>query len=343
MNVLARGRVVTSGEWTEIATPDIYFTKEYHATSALADPDFSRSVLLEWTDDAGCVYLPLMLRKIRGEEYFDATSAYGYGGPWYTGQPDLLAFRVFFDDWARDNDVVASFLRFHPLLNNAQSFLETFPIKHIGQTAVWNLDGADDLVQGMAKNHRKSWRRAVRAGVEARVTENPHDVDGFRNLYELSMGRLSADSSYWLSGQYWASLRDRLGKNSLLVEAIYQERVVAAVWCLVSEDYLHFHLSGTTDEGRELGGAFISRVAAAQWARDSGKSQAHFGGGVGGAGSSLLDWKRRFDESAELLDFSVANVIHDKEAFATLAKGYPQSGYFPPWRDPELETEGGSH
>lgn len=342
MYVLSNGRVVTPGEWAEISTPDVYFTEEYHATSALADPDFSRSVLLEWTDDAGRVSLPLMLRAIEGQDYFDATSAYGYGGPWVEGQPDLPSFRIFFDDWARDNHVVSSFLRFHPLLNNVENFSEILPVKLIGQTAVWNLDQSDGLVEGMSKNHRKSWRRAVRAGLEARITRNPDNVDGFRSLYELSMGRLSADQSYWLSEQYWASLRDRLGKNSLLVEAVYQERVVAAVWCLFSDDYLHFHLSGTTDEGRRLGGAFICRVAAAEWAREAGKSQAHFGGGVGGAGSSLLDWKRRFDESASLLDFSVANVIHDEEAFDRLAEGYPQEGYFPPWRNPRGKSGGTS-
>lgn len=339
MNVLGHGSVVAPGEWAEISTPDVYFTKDYHATSALADPDFTRSVLLEWTDEGGSCYLPLMLRAIKGQNYFDATSAYGYGGPWFEGQPDLLSFRAFFDDWARDNHVVSSFLRFHPLLNNAERFLEILPVKQIGQTAVWNLDGSDGLVEGMAKNHRKSWRRAVRAGLEARVTKNPDDVDGFRSLYELSMGRLSADRSYWLSDKYWTSLRDTLGKDSLLVEAVYQDRVVAAVWCLVSDDYLHFHLSGTTDAGRRLGGAFICRVAAAQWAQEAGKSQAHFGGGVGGTGSSLLDWKRRFDESARLLDFSVANVIHDEESFARLAEGYPRNGFFPPWRDPRGKTE----
>lgn len=339
MNVLAHGRVVPPGEWTELSTPDIYFTKEYHATSALADPDFFRSVLLEWTDDAGRVYLPLMLRKIKDEDYFDATSAYGYGGPWLEGQPDLLAFRAFFDGWARENHVVSSFLRFHPLTNNAEDFSEILPVKKIGQTAVWNVGESDGLVEGMAKNHRKSWRRAVRSGLEARVTKNPVDVDGFRSLYELSMGRLSADSSYWLSDKYWASLRDKLGRDSLLVEAVYQDRVVAAVWCLVSDGYLHFHLSGTTDEGRRLGGAFICRVAAAEWAREAGKSQAHFGGGVGGAGSSLLDWKRRFDESAPLRDFSVANLIHDEEPFFRLSEGYPRNGFFPPWRDPRGKTE----
>src|SRR5699024_10945312 len=334
MNVLARGRVIAPEEEADLPAPDVYFTKEYHDASGIAAPDFSKSVLLNWVDDSGRVYLPLMLRSIKGQSYFDATSAYGYGGPWLEGQPDLVAFRRFFDDWARDNQIISSFIRFHPLLNNAEEFSGVLPVTRIGQTAAWNLQDSEDLVGGMSKNHRKSWRRAVRAGVEARVTHNPEQVSGFRDLYEVTMGRLRAERSYWLPAKYWESLKDGLGKASILVEAIYQDRVVAAVWCLVSDEYLHFHLSGTTEEGRRLGGAFICRVAAAEWAREAGKSKAHFGGGVGGTGSSLLDWKRRFDESAPLNDYCVANVVHDREMFAELAEGYPRDGFFPPWRNP---------
>lgn len=330
---MGHGRVVTSPEWKEMATPDIYFTKEYHATAALAEPDFSESVLLEWNDERGYVRLPLILREIVGHGYFDATSAYGYGGPWIVGQPDLVAFRRFFDEWACEQRVVSTFLRFHPLIANAESVLEVLPVKRVDGTAVWSIANADDLVQGMSKNHRKNWRRAVRAGVQARVTQSPSDVDGFRRLYEQSMSRLSARNFYWFSDEYWASLRDLLGKDSLLVEAVYEGRVVAAAWCLVGDDYLHFHLSGTSDEGRRLGGAFVCRVAAAQWGQSVDLTFAHHGGGA----STLLDWKRKFDESSPLRDFYIAEVVHDKQAFHRLSEGYSTSGFFPPWRNPVVQ------
>lgn len=335
MRTLARGRVLTEDEWDGLSVPDIYFSSDYHKTSSLAEPDVVKNILLQWRDDGGSVYLPLMLRENKGTDYLDATSAYGYGGPWTEGEPDRASFREFFDDWAQGNNVVATFIRFHPLIENAEEFSKILPLKAIGQTAAWELAKSEDLIQGMAKNHRKSWRRAVRAGVKARISRNPENINDFRDLYELSMSRVSAKSSYLPPDQYWRALQNRLGSYSILVEAVFEDRTIAAVWCLVSKDYLHFHLSGTTEEGRRLGGAFICRVAAAQWAREAGIEQAHFGGGVGGEGSSLLDWKRRFDESADLRNFYVANVIHDEKKFADLTEGYPDDGYFPPWRNPE--------
>lgn len=331
------GRTVTSREWKEMSKPDIYFTEEYHTTAALAEPNFSEAVLLEWSDESGYVRMPLILREIAGSEYFDATSAYGYGGPWVEGHPNLVSFKRFFQDWAHDRRVVSSFLRFHPLIANAEIFSRVLPVKEISKTAAWNLEASEDLVQGMAKNHRKNWRRATRAGVQSRVMHNPGRVDDFRQLYELSMGRLSAKDFYWFSDNYWTSLRDDLGKSSLLVEAIHEGQTVAAAWCLVTDKYLHFHLSGTSDEGRRLGGAFVCRVAAAQWAKNEGLRMAHHGGGADGPQSSLLEWKRKFDESTPLQSFCVAEVVHNQRVFNRMSEGYSVNEYFPPWRNPEFQ------
>lgn len=332
---MGQGHVVDQQAWAQMTTPDVYFSKAYHQVSSAAEPDVAAPVLLEWADDDGTARLPLILRRIADEDYFDATSAYGYGGPWIEGNPNLSQFRQFIDQWAQDTHVVSSFIRFHPLLDNARATEDIFPLEHLGQTAAWDLRGEEDLVQRMAKNHRKSWRRAIRGGVAARVTEQPECVDQFRALYEISMDRLSARDFYWFTDDYWSSMRENLRDSSLLVEAVFEDRVIAAAWCLFSDDFIHFHLSGTTDEGRELGGAFVCRVAAAEWARKKGMIQGHFGGGAGGADSSLLDWKRRFDESSPLCDFFIAKVVHSPDQFERLAGATAGQKFFPPWRAPK--------
>lgn len=335
-NLLAQGREVSKQEWVSISTPDVYFSHAYYQTSAFAEPDFARIVLLEWRDEKGVVHLPLIVRQVPGEELFDATSAYGYGGPWVTGSPDLDGFRKYFDAWARENSVVTSFIRFHPLLGNGKRFSEVFPIKSAGKTAVWNIQDNNALIEGMHKSHRKNWRRAGRAGVEVSVTVAPSSTRDFRSVYETTMSRLAARTFYWFPDEYWETLGTKLRNNSLLVEAVYEGKVIASVWCLFTNEYLHFHLSGTTNEGRRLGGAFICRVAAAEWARDAGLRLAHHGGGTKGSGTSLLEWKQRFDESAPLLDFQVAEVIHNEDVYKALSESLPVTSYFPVWRSPEV-------
>lgn len=322
-------------KWASMDVPDVYFMQQYYEISKVLEKDFSKNLLLEWVDEKGRILFPLMIRKIPSTSYYDTTTAYGYGGPWIEGEPDLVQFAKHFDLWAKKNNVVCTFLRFHPLIKNAETFRTVLPVRRIGPTAAWNLKKDDGLIEGMAKGHRKTFRRAHKAGLEIRIQSNPVSMDEFKSIYHKSMNRLSADGFYHFEDGYWKSALEKLGTNTLLVEAIYEDETVAAVWCLFSENFLHFHLSGTTDEGRRHGGSVLCRVAAAQWAKENGINTAHFGGGVGGEDSTLLTWKRRFDESNPPLDFYVSNLVHLEEAYSQIAAEYEPNSFFPPWRSPK--------
>lgn len=331
-------RVIGSKEWSEMQVPDVYFSYEYYCASGRIELDFEKSILLEWKDERGTVYLPLILRKVGDTDYFDATSAYGYGGPWTAGYPSLAGFIEHFNKWASSNNILSTFLRFHPLIGNADAFSALVPLRVVGPTAGWNLQKTQALVEGMAKDHRKTFRRGQRSGVEVRLSVNPTQIDDFVRLYEMSMTRVIAKDFYRFSSSYWDSLRDDLGNSSVLVEAVFENRVVAAVWCLYGQSYLHYHLSGTSDEGRKLGGAVMCRLAAAEWGQRNGLTIAHSGGGLGGADSSLLSWKHKFDKDQPLYEFSVANLVHDEQLYAKVSEAYPKSDFFPPWRSPEARA-----
>lgn len=334
---MGHGNIYRGEQWQAISTPDVYFTQQYYQMSALLESDVAETVLLEWNDDAGSIRMPLIVRNIPGTDFFDATSAYGYGGPWSEGSPNLIEFRQFFDEWAHANQVVSSFLRFHPLLDNALAFSDIFRVKKMGQTAAWDLSRSQDLVSTMASNHRRNWRKAERAGVEPRITLHPAETASFEYVYEVAMDRLSADSFYHFSTDYWAAMRTDMRHMTLQADAVYEGRVIASVWCLLGRDYLHFHLNGTTDEARELRGAFVAHMAAAQWGRDNGYATAHLGGGYGGATSALLDWKHRYDPETPLRDFYIATVVHDTEIFEQLASRAAETSFFPPWRAQTVE------
>lgn len=326
---------ISSTEWKLLSVPDVYYTAQYYEAARLLESDAYRVALLEWSDAKGVVRLPLIIRKVPNTIYFDATSAYGYGGPWIEGDPDIESFSEAYDEWGVENGVICSFLRFHPLLENAVPFLKDLPVRRVGPTAGWSLTKNNDLVAGMSKDHRKTYRRAIRSGLEARITIKPRDVDDFKKIYSVSMDRLAADGFYHFSDDYWNEMQEKLGSSTVMVEAIYEERVVAAAWCLVTDKYLHYHLSGTSNEGRKLGGSVVCRVAAANWGQENGLELAHMGGGVGGADSTLLRWKQKFDEALPLFNFYVANLIHQEDLYTQISSSYPNSEFFPPWRAPK--------
>ena len=64
---MAPGHLSQIDHWHTSDPPDIYFTRDYFDVSASLEPDFAESVLLQWQDDTGVVYLPLLLRTISDE------------------------------------------------------------------------------------------------------------------------------------------------------------------------------------------------------------------------------------------------------------------------------------
>lgn len=338
MAPMPQGRVVDHAEWSTMAVPDIYFSLGYHLASGTIEPDFHEAVLVEWSDDQGVVRMPLLLRKIPGTEFLDATSAYDYGGPWIEGTPDLAAFFAYLNDWAHEYRVVCTFLRFHPLLKNAEAVSPFIPVRKVGVTFGWDLAQDRDLVAGMSHGHRSRYRKALRDGMKMRITAAPKDISSFRDIYEQTMDRLSAREFYYFPESYWTSLQENLGEDLVLAEVIYQDHVAAAALFLIGENYLHYHLSGTSDLGRTKGASVFSNTSIARHAREKGFEVMHMGGGPGGETSTLVGWKHDFDTAAELHDFHVGEILHDADAFETLSADSGDKEFFPPWRARRVST-----
>src|SRR5699024_9405889 len=129
----------------------------------------------------------------------------------------------------------------------------------------------------------------------------------------------------------WAGRQNKLRDPALQVDAVYQGRTVASAGCLLGRGYMHFHLYGATEAGRDLRGTCIAHVAAAGCGRDQGYKLAHLGGG---SDESLLNCKPRFDPSSARRDFYTAKIIHAQTVFSRLSQGLSETRFFPPWRAP---------
>lgn len=332
---MVHGKTMPRKAWAKLDTPDIFFSNVYHEVAALIEPDFSDITLLEWHDDAGVVRLPLVIREIRNQGYFDATNAYGQGGPWIEGDPDLNGFRRFFERWAKNHKIVATFLQFHPMYDYATRFAEAFPVTKNGENIVWNLQ-TDDLVAQMSSSNRRNYRKGLRAGLEINVIEQPTDLTSFRRLYETTMQRLGARPFYSFCDAYWDALESKLSANMVQVDAVFEGQTVSSTLNFLSKDVIHFQHNGSTLQGRDLWGPVVVHVATAQWAQEHGFTVGHLGGGLG---DSLLEFKRRFDPTTPPRDFHVMRLVHDAENYRRLAQGLPETHYFPVWRDPLVYEE----
>ena len=102
---------------------DFYHTRHYHF---LDKKDDEKAILIHFRDEELEVLLPLILRKIEGTEFLDATSVYGYCGPLYQGNLNILYIENFqnaLNELLRSLNIVSVFSRLHPFLNRQATLL----------------------------------------------------------------------------------------------------------------------------------------------------------------------------------------------------------------------------
>jgi serine/alanine adding enzyme len=292
---------------------DAYLRRAYVESACVLEP--GEPLLLEHGGAAFAL--------IRRSDPVDAITPYGYGGP--VGG-DLPGFWDAYDAWCREQDVVTTFVRFHPLYANARD--APIHVEPLAPTIAWRLD-SEELEAGMHLNHRRAVRKARNAGVTVAAAGG---VGDFVPLYEETMRRANASRFYFFAPEYWQAL-----ERTQLVrfDAHLGGEIVASALCLASPPWLHYHLGASSDEGRKTGAMTLLFLEAATWARERGYERFHLGGGVGGASDSLHEFKRRFDPGG-LVDAAIGKAVHDGERYARLTgRETSLEGFFPAYRDPE--------
>lgn len=312
----------------DLGGADVYFQGAYVEASRELDP--ARPVYLRLSTRGGTVIFPLLLR----EDPADVTTPYGFGGPVAVGDdPPVGRFWQLYGDWCAERQVVTSFIRFHPLLGNHRWVAGAVRVERLGHTVGWPLAGVDDPLAAMHKHHRRVVRKALREGLVASVTERPESIAGFVELYEETMARNEADDFYRFPPTYWRHLTGALADRVVLAEVSRSGRLLSGALCLAAPPWLHYHLGGTSGEGRALGAAHLALFEAARWAQERGFERFHLGSGVGGRAGPLFEFKERFSPGS-LFELHVGKAVHDPAAYRELAGVEPDEleGYFPRYR-----------
>jgi serine/alanine adding enzyme len=326
--------------WDELVdaapTPDVYYRPGYCAAYEAAG--HGRLVAVE---TAGALF-PLLLRPLPfDEEGVDAATPYGYGGVLTGSDPvkttDLHQLR----NWCVANGVVSCLLRLHPLLGGseqlAQSDAAEVEIREYGPTTAVDprrIDDATGRLRRMSKG-RKADLTIARRELELAWATGEDALERFRSIYDGTMRRLGADEFYLFPAAYYRALADGLGEHLGVALALRGDEAVGGALFLADRRFAHYHLSGTTDAGRELKAGTLLVHAGAEWARERGSELLHLGGGNSGT-HPLYAFKKSF--GGETFTYSFATLVADRERYDALVARRsdeaesPRPGFFPAYR-----------
>jgi hypothetical protein len=327
--------------WDELVdaspTPDVYYRPGYCAAYEAAGHGRLVAVVT-----AGALF-PLLLRPLPfGEEGVDAATPYGYGGVLTGSDPvktptDVRQLR----DWCVTNGVVSCLLRLHPLLGGSEQLSQIdealVEIREYGPTTAVDprrIDEATGRLGGMSKG-RKADLTIARRELQLDWATGAEALERFRAIYDGTMRRLGADEFYLFPAAYYRALAEGLGERLGVALALHEDEPVGGALFLADRRFAHYHLSGTTDAGRELKAGTLLVHAGAEWARKRGCELLHLGGGNSGT-HPLFAFKKSF--GGETFTYSFATLVADRERYDALVARRseepepPRPGFFPAYR-----------
>lgn len=329
---------------------DLYFERDYGRLYEKIEN--GKCGVYEFEHEAGTIRHLFIKREIpfavNGQFYYDLVTPYGYGGPIITefaggNKSELVnAFQTAFQEYCEENRIVSEFVRFHPILSNADDFVDCYELILRRYTTGTNLkDYEDPIRHEFSKSKQKSIKKALQAGVEYQITKNPSDLTGFKEIYYRTMNRKNADSVYYFDDEYFTELLHKLGKYILLVEVLYEGQVIGMGLNFVYGKMMHIHLSGTLNDFHHLSPAFVMRYALVQWGKENEMELIHEGGGRNESlNDSLYLFKKQFGKNTDF-KFFVSHKVWNEEIYqrlCELAGVTKKDDVFPAYR-PQIKEE----
>ncbi|HET9324321.1 MAG TPA: GNAT family N-acetyltransferase [Gaiellaceae bacterium] len=307
------------GRWDALVdaapTPDVYFRPGYCRAYEAAGEGRLVGVRTE-----GALF-PLLLRDLPfGADGYDAVTPYGYGGylPLGTGSDpvaDLQRLRAS----CTSSGVVSVMLRLHPLVGGLGdlSALDWADVRHHGPTTAIDLARIEDgRLRGLSKG-RKADLSVARRELEVSWESGDEALERFRAVYDGTMRRIGAADTYLFPREYYRELAAGLGDGLGVALALRGDEVTGGALFLADRvgRFAHYHLSGTTEVGRELKAGTLLVHEGAIWAAGRGCELLHLGGGTSGA-DSLYAFKRSF--GGDELAYSFATLVIDPDRYEAL-------------------------
>lgn len=267
--------------------------------------------------DEGELLAPLLVREIEGTGERDAISPYGYPGFGAPAGVELAPASIDFSA----TGLVSVFIR-HVL----------GPAPLAGATERNVVQIADPA---LPRKGRPSDRRQVRRNLEAGYTldlvpgaeTTPPQRAAFLAAYEQTMRRTGAAAHYFFGAAYF----DRLlaaDRTWLVLAAAPGGEIVAASIAAVSDGYLHYYLSGSTDSHLRDSPMKNVLTRLVDHSADLGLPL-NLGGGIS-PGDALEEFKRGFANRQQ--PWLTSELVCDEEKYARLSVGREAGGFFPAYR-----------
>lgn len=174
------------------------------------------------------------------------------------------------------------------------------------------------IYQELSSKNRNMIRKAIKMGVTIHSSMSSDLIPEFMKIYNSVMDFDRADSYYYFDEGFYESIVKNLSDNALFFYAEYQNKIIAMSIILFANEKVHYHLSGSLHEYRNLEPTNLLLYQVALWACRNGYKSFHLGGGVGGSREDdLFKFKKSFNRNSDN-EYCVGKFIIDDKRYREL-------------------------
>jgi hypothetical protein len=311
---------------------DIFQTPEYYQLSEYTNNGKARCFIYEYD---GCIAAyPFLINSVNElgydleEQYYDIQGAYGYNGVITNCDTSQFINSFFncFDNYCRQNNIIAEFIRINPLLTNALQNRKDYEIIHDRDNVYLNLLNEDIFNTAYEYSTRKNVRKAIESGLSFKSVLGNEictlDLDSFCKIYNHTMTRNNADEFYYFNFEYFKNISVQLGKKTLFVFVLFQDIVISCELILLGTNVAYSFLGGTLSDYYQYRPNDFLKHESIKLLKDKKYHSFLLGGGSPG----VFKYKKSFSKFG-VIPFYIGKKIHNmkiyNEVVSEWSKRYP--------------------
>ena len=323
-------------EWDEIvrsfAEYDVYYLSGY--VRAFEVHGDGEPQMFYYEDNGLRGIYVYMKRKTAIEGVYDSITPYGYGGFLLEGnqsEENLKELWAAYVQKMKELNIVDNFVRYHPVLANAVPMKEVSDVIDLGKTVAFHLDSPEVIWENIVPKNRNMIRKAEKNGIEIHHAHDMVLFADFIRIYNATMDKDNAEEYYYFGEEFYKSIHEDLDGHYEMFYATLDGLIIAMSIMLFANKNMHYHLSGSMMEYRNLAPSNLLLYKAALWGCEKGMKTFHLGGGVGSGEDNLYKFKAAFNRKSDY-QFSIAKMVFDQEKYDALVEERAA-------RDPEFNRE----
>lgn len=314
--------LIAHQEWDDIvrsfADYDVYYLSGY-VRAFYAHGDGDPQLLYYTSGQLRAIYV-YMKRPTTFTNVYDSVTPYGYGGVLFEGDKSDQALTDFWKEYVQkmnDENIIDNFVRYHPVLGNSVHMKSISNVIDLGNTIALDLSSPEIIWENITSKNRNTIRKAQKNNIQIYHTDDYSIFENFIAIYNQTMQRDNADAYYYFKEDFYKAIHDYLRGYYQVFYATLDDQIIAASIILYANNQVHYHLSGSLSEYRNLAPSNLLLYEVALWGSAQGFKTFHLGGGLGSGNDNLYKFKAAFNRNSGL-QFSIGKQIFNQKLYDQL-------------------------